>query len=357
MLGSINRWRNGALAGVAMAGCLALAACGSSDDSSTSASTGSSASTAAASDSSGGSLEGKKVMYVACSDQNQWCRAYNKQIVDGLKSKGVDVTYLQDPYDPVLQVQHLNQAISQKPDAIVLLASDARAVVPALRKAKAANIPVINVVGPTVPESDPYYAARIVVNHKELGENAAKLLVEGLEKEGVKSGNVIAITGASVQPEVAVRMDGFKSVLAQHPEYKLVEVQDGAWDQVKTAKIAQQLFAKYRDKGGIVGAYGMADQQAAGIIQAAQQAGIPVGVDKKGLIVVGSNCFKIGMTNIAKGLEYGTSTQAAGNVADFTLPLLEKYLSGQEIPATSLTTESPITKENLDQFKEACSVA
>lgn len=304
-----------------------------------------------------GPIEGKKVFYVSCSDQNQWCRAYNKLINEGLRAKGVEVTHLQDPYDPVLQVQHLNQAISQKPDAIILLASDARAVIPALVKAKQAGIPVINVVGPTVPESDEYYAASIVVDHYQLGENAGNLLVQGLQEAGITSGNVIAITGASVQPEVAVRMDGFKKVLDAHPEYPVVEIQDGAWDQVKTANIAQQLFAKYANQGGIVGAYGMADHQAAGIIQSAQQAGLKVGVAEKGLIVVGSNCFKIGMDNIGKGLQYGTSPQAAGAVADFTLPLLETWLSGGSIPRESLTEEPPITKANLSEWVERCSVA
>jgi ABC-type sugar transport system substrate-binding protein len=338
--------RRFALAGAAVGVCLAVAACGSDGGSgSGSASSG------------GGSLKGKKVMYVACGDQNQWCRAGNHRIIDALKAKGVDVTYLQDPYDPVKQVQNLNQAISQKPDLIVLLATDARAVVPALRKAKAAKIPVINFVGPTVPESAPYYSASVQVNHTELGTNAANLLIEGLKKAGHKSGNVIAITGATVQPEVAIRMKAFKAVLAKHPEYKLVEEQDGGWDQVKSAKIAQQLFAKYRDKGGIVGVYGMADQQAAGIIQSAEQAGIPVGVDKKGLVVVASNCFKIGMTNIGKGLQYGTSSQAAYKVADFTTPIIEKFLEGQKVPKVTLTKESPISKQNLSEWKTPCSVA
>lgn len=347
---SANRLCRAALAGLAVTGCLAIAACGSDS--------GSSASESAGSGSSGsGSIEGKQVMYVACSDQNQWCRAGNHRVIDQLKGKGAEVTYLQDPYDPVKQAQNLNQAISQRPDLIVLLATDARAVVPALRKAKSAGVPVINFVGPTVPESKEYYAASIEVNHTELGKNAGELLVQGLQEAGKDSGNVIAITGATVQPEVAVRMEGFESVLAQHPEYKLVEVQDGAWDQVKTAKIAQQLFAKYRDEGGIVGAYGMADQQAAGIIQSAQQAGIPVGAGKKGLIVVGSNCFKIGMENIAKGLEYGTSTQAAHAVADFAIPLIEKFLRGEQLPAVSLTEEEQITKKNLDEWRKDCSVA
>ena len=106
-------------------------------------------------------LKGKKVAYVACSDLNRWCRKGRSLIVGALQAKGVIVTDLQDPYDPVLQAQHLDQAIAQKPDLIVLLATNARSVVPGLRRAKAAGIPVINFVGPTVPESQEFFLASI----------------------------------------------------------------------------------------------------------------------------------------------------------------------------------------------------
>lgn len=307
--------------------------------------------------SSDGSLEGKKVTYIACGDQNQWCKAANHRMIDALEDAGVEVTYLQDPYDPVLQVQNLNQAIAQKPDLIVIIPTDALSVVPALRQAQAAGIPVINFVGPTVPESADYFEASIEVDVHELGRNAARVLVEGLQEEGVTSGNIIAITGTTSGPEVPARMEGFNEILSEYPEYELVEVQDGGWDQVKTSQIAQQLFAKYQDKGGIVGAYGMADHMAAGIIQAAQQADIPVGIDSDGVVVVASNCFKIGIENIEKGLQFGTSTQAANEVADFAVPLIEDFLKGQDIPKVSLTKEFPITKDNVADWKDACSVA
>src|SRR5580658_389908 len=302
-------------------------------------------------------LKGKKLAYVACSDLNRWCREFRNTIVPALEAKGVIVTDLQDPYDPALQAQHLDQAVAQKPDLIALLATNARSVVPGLRRAQAAGIPVINLIGPAVPESAPYYKASIENNHQQLGEFAATNLVEGLKKEGRTTANIIVVTGAQVQPEVAVRMDGFKSVLDKYPEYMVVDIEDGNWDQGKTAEIARTLFAKYADKGGIQGAFGMADHMAAGIIEAAQQAGIPVGVDKNGLVVVASNCFKIGTVNIDNGTQYGSATQAAHPTALFVLPLLEKALAGQEIPKRSLMTEGRITKETMDQYRNFCSAA
>ena len=302
-------------------------------------------------------LKGKKVAFVACSDLNRWCREFRKAVVGALEAKGVIVTDLQDPYDPVLQAQHLDQAIAQKPDLIALLPTNARSVVPSLHRAKAAGIPVVNLVGPMVPESEPYYVASIENNHQELGEDAATNIVEGLKKEGLEKANIMVVTGAQVQPEVAVRMDGFNSVLAKYPQYKVVEVQDGNWDQGKSGEIARTIFAKYADKGGIQAAFGMADHMAAGIIQAAQQAGIPVGVDKNGLVVTASNCFEIGMVNIGNGLQYGTATQAPEPTAMFAVPLLEQLLAGKTIPKRSLYQETRITKDNLDKWKVFCGSA
>jgi ABC-type sugar transport system substrate-binding protein len=312
--------------------------------------------TASAADSgvAASALKGKKLVYVGCSDLNRWCRAFRRTLISALEAKGVVVTDLQDPYDPVLQAQHLDQAVAQKPDLIALLPTNARSIIPGLRRAKAAGVPVVEFVGPTVPESEPLYHALIENNHQQLGEYAGVNLVEGLQKEGLEKANIMVITGAQVQPEVAVRMDGFNAVLAKYPQYKVVEVQDGNWDQGKSASIAQTIFAKYRDQGGIQGAFGMADQMAAGIIQAAQQAGIPVGVDNKGLVVVASNCFEIGMNNIEAGLQYGTATEAPVPTAEFAIPLVEQVLAGQEIPHRSLMEEVRITKENVKEMRSVC---
>src|ERR1700723_3000233 len=121
-------------------------------------------------------LKGKKGAYVASSDLNRWCRKGRSLIIGALQAKGVIVTDLQDPYDPVLQAQHLDQAIAQKPDLIVLLATNARSVVPGLRRAKAAGIPVVNFDGPPVPESQDYFLASIENNHHQLGEFARPTL-------------------------------------------------------------------------------------------------------------------------------------------------------------------------------------
>ena len=300
-------------------------------------------------------VKGKKVTLVSCFDQNPYCKVYNHAMIDGLKAAGVEVTYLEDGFDPVAQVQNIKQAIASKPDALLITASDDNSIVPVVTQAKAAGIPVFNLNGRAVDATIPNLESSILVNQAQLGTAAAENLIEGLKKEGKTGGNLIAITGTAGTNTAKDRMAAFNAVLAKNPTFKLVATEDGNWDQVKTAKIAQQLFAKYANQGGIQGAYGMADYMALGIFQAAEQANLPVGGASKGLVVTGSNCAKVGIDNLKSGKQYGTATQAPGDEGRFVVPIVLDFLAGKPIEKTNINNEDRITAENVAKFAEVCS--
>src|SRR3954449_163038 len=98
--------------------------------------------------------------------------------------------------------------------------------------------------------------------------------------------------------------------MKKYPQYKVVADEDGNWDQVKSSQLALQILSKYRSQGGIQGAYGMADYMAAGIIQAATQLGIKVGLSSKGVVVTASNCTPTGIPLMRSGKLYGNATQS-----------------------------------------------
>jgi ribose transport system substrate-binding protein len=175
-----------------------------------------------------------------------------------------------------------------------------------------------------------------------------------MKKAGFTKGNVIAITGTASQNNVTDRMASFKRYLAKFPQYKIVAIEDANWDQATSAKDAQQLLSKYASKGGIQGAYGMADNMAIGIIQGAKQAGVPVGVAKKGLIVTGSNCLAVGINAIKAGAEYGTGTQAPQVEAALAVKVAAQILSGKTPPKVSYVHEDRITKANVARFTKVC---
>src|SRR5438105_664284 len=79
--------------------------------------------------------------------------------------------------------------------------------------------------------------------------------------EGKTKAQVAAVTGLAQQIHGGVRMDAFKSVLAQHPGIELVAVEDGKWNTALSEKITGELLVRFSGRGGIDGVFAMADNQ------------------------------------------------------------------------------------------------
>jgi ABC-type sugar transport system substrate-binding protein len=300
------------------------------------------------------SPRGKSVALVSCIDAVPWCNAFNKAIQKQLSQKGVHVTVLTDAFDATVQNQHMDQAIASHPEAILVLASNAQAITSAISRAKSAGVPVVNLDAPISKQGVALSTFQVVADHYKLGVYSAMGLVRGLKAEGLLKGNVTVIAGAMASATAQLRLAGFKSYLAKYPQYKIVSVQDSAWDATKAGQIAQQLFAQYRSRGGIQGVYAMNDLLAVAAINAAKQAGIKVGYKNKGVIVTGGNCLAPGIAAIKNGLEYSSATQSpvpeAASVVEHTLA----FLSGAKEPLTVVVPEAMITQQNVGKYVKEC---
>lgn len=339
-----GRRRKAVYGAVAVATSLLISACGAG----TAASGGGNAD---------GSTQGKKITLISCTNSNPWCNSFNKGLEEGLSELGADVTTLTSDFDAAESGRQFSQALTQRPDLILFYANDPNAAVSSYTKAKQAGVPVVVVDTIAGDQANGQVAAALQPDHAALGKYAAENIQEGLKRQGVTSGKVIAITGTGTQLTTQVRMDAFKEQLATTPEYELVEVQDGNWDPTVSATIASQMFAKY-GPNGIQGVYGMADYQAAAIAQAAQQAGVSLyPADDKGVVITGSNCATTGVEAIRAGTVYGGATQAPAVEAEQFLPYIEQVLKGETLEnegAISVPVDR-ITQDNLDEFAEVCS--
>jgi ABC-type sugar transport system substrate-binding protein len=308
-----------------------------------------------ASSSVSASPKGQKVFLLGCTNANPWCNAFNKSLAGGLTKAGVKVTVLTTNFDPVVQAQEAAQAISQRPNAILSHVADPIAAIPWIKRATAAGIKVIPVDTDVGPKVLPLVTANLLPDHCKLGTFAAQNIQEGLKKQGVTKGNVILITGTQSQVHVQSRIRCFKAQLAKTPGLKIVENQDGNWDAIKTGTIATQLFAKWRGKGGIQGAYGMADYQAAAVSASAKRAGIPLfPKNSRGLVVTGSNCAGAGVKAIKAGEMYGGATQSPILEGRDFVPYVVKVLEGQKIGTRITTPVDRVTRANMNKYLKYC---
>jgi ribose transport system substrate-binding protein len=300
-----------------------------------------------------GSLKGKTIALVGYGNSNPWGAYFNKVFTEQLEPAGVKITDM-TTMDPGTQVQKFNQAVAQKPDLIVIATLDTQAMVAPIKKAKDAGVPVLAVDGPT----DPSVAGdvmSVLSDNVALGEFAATNLIEGLKAQGRESGNIIVLTGTKSMLVTQDRMTGFNKVMATAPQYRVVDEQDANWDPQLSGTIAQQLLAKH-GRTGVQAAYGMADYMALPIIQAAKQAGFPIG-GKDGLVVTSSNCFKAGIESIKAGELYGTATEDPGTIAKQSADYITRYFTGKKPPQSETVKEERVTAANVAQFAEQCSHA
>jgi ABC-type sugar transport system substrate-binding protein len=346
MFGSDLR-RPGALkyAASCLAAGLVVAGCGSS---------GSGGSSSAGS-SGTSSLAGKKVTLVTCGTANPWCKVFNQRIVEPLKAAGVKVTVLENDFDAVLEVQQMNQAISQRPDLIMVEPADDKTLVASVTKAKAAGVPVLYMDSPADPAIVPNIATQVIADNEKLGRFAAQNIIDGLKAEGRKSANVVVISGTKGSQMVKDRQRGFEAVMKSEPAYKIIDIQDGNWDGVQSGKIAQQLFAKYGSRGGIHAVRAEADYMAVPIIAAAKQAGLKIGVKSNGLVVSGTNCSKVGIESIRAGEMYGTATEDAWTQGKYTVDVALKFLKGDSVPKSVLVPEYRVHDKTLETYAGVCS--
>jgi ABC-type sugar transport system substrate-binding protein len=299
------------------------------------------------------SLAGKTIALVGYGNSNPWGAYFNKVFAEQLAPTGVKIDDM-TTMDPGTQVQKFNQALAQKPDLIALSILDTQAMVAPIRKAKAAGVPVLAFDGPTDP-SVATEVMSVLSDNEKLGEFAAQNIIEGLKAQGRDSGNIIVLTGTKSMLVTQDRMRGFNKVMATAPQYTVVDEQDANWDPQLSGTIAQQLLAKH-GRDGVQAAYGMADYMALPIIQAAKQAGFPIG-GADGLIVTSSNCFKAGIESIKAGELYGTATEDPGTIAKQTADYAVRFLTGKNPPRSETVKEERVTAANVAQFAEQCSNA
>jgi ribose transport system substrate-binding protein len=319
-----------------------LAACGSSSGSSE-GSSGSSQSggspVQAASD-----VRGKRVALITVTPQCDYCARATRAFEEGAARAGLVVEKKITNYDAAEQADQVNQAIAQRPDAIVYWPADATASIPSLNRMKAAKIPVVVTNSSPGERYGDLYNAFTGPNDEKLGELAAEGMIRGLEaKDGRAAGNIFVIIGQPGSPPAIQRLDGFKRVLAARaPGVRIVGQQPGNWDQTAATTAADGLFTA-NASNNIVGVYAQADNMAAGVITSAKRKGI----DPKRLVIVGGNCQPEGLRNIRSGDQYSSVLQSPLDDGGLAARAVINLLAGRPQPHNDYLPAEIIVRSNL----------
>lgn len=215
------------------------------------------------------------------------------------------------------QVEMVQAALAKNPKCLALAALDTKALIPQLEKAKAAKIPVVGFDSGV--DSDIPVATASTDNIAAAGLAADKMA----EMIG-KSGKVAVIVHDQTSRTGIDRRDGFlKRMKEKYPDVKIVDVQYGGGDQLKSSDLAKAIIQANPDLKGFFGAN---EGSAVGVINAVKE------LKKTGqIIVIGYDAGKLQKAAVAEGLMAGAITQDPVGIGYKAVEACVKAINGEKV--------------------------
>ena len=234
----------------------------SSGDSSMSSPAMSSGSSAASSNSGGGGAGGT-IAIITVDPSNPYWKAEVDTAQSALTKLGYKYTTSAHKNKPDTQNQLIETAINSKVKGIILDPAGAKESVAAVQKAVDAKIPVV-LVNAEIDKTG-LAKAQIVSNNAQGATIGAEQWAQAMNYKG----NYVELFGDPSDNNAQVRSDGYKAVLAQYPDLKMVGKEIANWDRQQGQTKMEALLSAHPDITGVISGN---DEMALGAINALKAA-------------------------------------------------------------------------------------
>jgi inositol transport system substrate-binding protein len=287
---------------------------------------------------SGGSSGGRKGLVIGVSllnMSNEFIVLLNRAMDTKAKQLGVELIVNDAQRSAERQVQQVESFVAQKVDAIILNPCEVEASSPAVDKALAAGIPVVNVNSETRTTPTAFVGSR--------DEEAGRIAMEYIAKRLGGKGEVVMIQGFMGQAGQIKRDAGAREVLAKNPGLKLIAEQPGDWDRAKGMALMENWIQSF---GGRINAvFGQNDEMAMGAVVALEQA-----KKRDKIIVVGVDAIADAVTALKAGRLDATVFQDAKGQGETAVETAVKIVRKQAYDRAAMIPFQLVTRENVDQF-------
>ncbi len=271
--------------------------------------------------------------------QHQFWQAVKAGAEQAAKADGVRITFEGPETEAMVdkQIDMLSAALAKKPNAIGFAALDSQAAIPLLKKAQAAHMPVIafdSGVDSNIP------ATTCTTDNIAAAGLAADKMAEAIGD----AGEVGVIVHDQTSRTGIDRRDGFLNRMKEkHPKVKIVSVQYGSGDHLKSAEIAKAMLLANPNLKGIFGANeGSAEGAAIGVKESGKHP-----------VVIGYDSGKEQKEDITSGVMLGAITQNPIGIGKCVVDSAVKALKGETLPKVIDTGFYWYDKSNMSDPKIA----
>ncbi len=290
----------------------------------------------------GGAAAGGKSYRIALCMSHQ-TNAFTTAVSAGAKAKaeelGITVDVFDGKQDQATQTSQIEQAINSGYDGILVEPVSVDGIVPAIKEANEAEVPVITVVQ-KMSGQEQYAQAYCGGDDSKAGE----LQMEKVCEELGGKGNIAVLYGPMGSDGQLIRKQGYDKVLQANPDVKMMFDETANWVTADALTLVENWLQTGTELNAIVA---QNDGMAMGALKAVEDANM-----QDQIKVYGVDAVDDAVAAIAAGRLTGTISQDAPGQGALGVETMFKLLSGETVPPTSYTECIWINVDNVAQYQK-----
>ncbi|EYD75688.1 Ribose ABC transport system, periplasmic ribose-binding protein RbsB [Rubellimicrobium mesophilum DSM 19309] len=216
------------------------------------------------------------VGFAQSESNNPWRIAETKSFQDTAAQCGWNLIVTDAGGSAAKQVSDVDSMIAQGIDVLFLPPREEDPLIPAVKRAAAAGIPVFLVdrsVNPDVAKAGTDYVAFLGSDFVDQGKRAAEYMIEHFEGD---AGKIIELEGTTGSSPANDRKTGFDEAIAGNDKFEILESRSGDFSRDEGRRVMETLLQAHPDVNIV---YAHNDEMAIGAIQALEAAGRKPGED------------------------------------------------------------------------------
>jgi ribose transport system substrate-binding protein len=232
------------------------------------------------------------------------------------------------------QLEMLQTALAKNPKAICFAALDSKAAIPLLQQAQRKKIPVIGFDSGV--DSDIPVATVATDNGVAAGAAAARMAAAIGD-----AGEVALIVQDQTSQTGVSRRDGFvKEIESKHPNIKIVDIQYGSGDALRSDDLTKAVIKAHPHLKGI---FATNEGSTNGVLNAVRESGTAGKI-----VVIGYDAGKQQKDAVRSGVELGGISQDPVNIGYKCIETAARVIRGETVPKTIDTGFKWYDKTNVD---------
>jgi len=241
------------------------------------------------------------------------------------------------PDDLEEQIALVDEALAQRPDAFVFNPVHRTALDGAIRKVKAAGVPIVNFINRMSDPAD--YVSFVGADDYDIGVRISDRLFRELGGKG----HVVILEGPAGAPTGEARVRGFVDHARTYPGIHIVGRRNGAFLEDEGRQAMETLLGIWLQIDGVLAANHC---MAAGAITALENAG-------RRAKIVGVNATPEAIDAIKAGTLLATADFNAATIAATAAETAVKFLHGESVPHEILLEAEIVDASNAAAFENA----